>query len=89
MQSSAAEPVALSGSPRPTPWDPGLGDAMTAVGRVVYEESVAGPLIADLAARGPRPRPAQHGARNSNSNKAPTTRLADRPEQQHGAHGKR
>lgn len=45
---SDAEHVALTGAPAPTPWDPGLGEAMAAAGRAVYEESVCGPLIADL-----------------------------------------
>jgi uncharacterized protein (TIGR02679 family) len=44
-----ADHVRLSGIPQPTDWDPALTDAMTAVGRAVYEESVADPLIADLA----------------------------------------
>lgn len=44
-----ADHVALTGTPRSTPWDPGLSEAMAAVGRAVYEESVADPLIADLA----------------------------------------
>lgn len=43
--------VALAGAAQPTPWDPALADAMTATGRVLYEESVADALIADLAAR--------------------------------------
>ncbi len=43
-----ADHVRLSGPPQPTPWDPALADAMTAAGRAVYEESVAGALIADL-----------------------------------------
>jgi uncharacterized protein (TIGR02679 family) len=43
--------VPLSGAPQPTPWDPPLAEAMTAKGRVLYEESVADPLIADLASR--------------------------------------
>jgi hypothetical protein len=42
--------IALSGSAQPTPWDPSLAEAMTATGRVVYEESVADSLIADLSA---------------------------------------
>lgn len=45
-----ADHVALTGTPRSAPWDPGLSEAMVAVGRAVYEESVADPLIADLAA---------------------------------------
>jgi uncharacterized protein (TIGR02679 family) len=44
-----ADHVKLSGLPQPTRWDPALADAMTAAGRAVYEESVADPLIADLA----------------------------------------
>jgi hypothetical protein len=44
-----ADHVALTGTPRSAPWDPGLSEAMAAVGRAVYEESVADPLIADLA----------------------------------------
>jgi uncharacterized protein (TIGR02679 family) len=43
--------VALSGAAQPTPWDPALAEAMTSMGRVLYEESVADALIADLAAR--------------------------------------
>jgi uncharacterized protein (TIGR02679 family) len=39
----------LTGAPQPTPWDPGLADAMSAAGRVVYEESVADALLADLS----------------------------------------
>jgi uncharacterized protein (TIGR02679 family) len=42
--------IALSGAAQPTPWDPSLAEAMTATGRVVYEESVADALIADLSA---------------------------------------
>jgi uncharacterized protein (TIGR02679 family) len=45
-----AEHVRLTGIPQPTPWDPGLGEVMAATGRVLYEESVADALIADLAA---------------------------------------
>jgi len=44
-----ADFVALSGAARPTPWDTALAAAMTETGRVVYEESVADTLIADLA----------------------------------------
>jgi uncharacterized protein (TIGR02679 family) len=47
-----ADYVGLTGTPRPTPWDPGLSDAMVASGRAVYEESVSGPLIGDLARSG-------------------------------------
>lgn len=41
--------VRLAGVPQPTPWDPSLADLMKAHGRAVYEESVAGRLVADLA----------------------------------------
>jgi uncharacterized protein (TIGR02679 family) len=44
-----ADHVTLAGPPQPTPWDPALADAMAATARAVYEESVADPLIADLA----------------------------------------
>ena len=44
-----ADYVSLAGTPQPTPWDPPLAAAMTAHDRAVYEESVADPLIADLA----------------------------------------
>ena len=47
-----AEHVRLTGAPQPTPWDPELGEVMAATGRVVYEESVADTLIADLSGRG-------------------------------------
>jgi hypothetical protein len=40
--------VALSGPAQPTPWDPSLAAVMTETGRVVYEESVADALIADM-----------------------------------------
>lgn len=46
--SADADLVPLAGDPRPTPWDPGLADAMTRAARAVYEESVVDPLIADL-----------------------------------------
>lgn len=45
-----ADHVALDGLAQPTPWDPELGEAMTATGRVVYEESLAANLVADLVA---------------------------------------
>jgi uncharacterized protein (TIGR02679 family) len=45
------EHVRLAGTPQPTPWDTELGRVMTATGRVVYEETVADPLIDDLRAR--------------------------------------
>jgi hypothetical protein len=41
--------VKLSGAPQPTRWDPALADAMITAGRAVYEESVADPLLIDLA----------------------------------------
>jgi uncharacterized protein (TIGR02679 family) len=41
--------IALAGHPVPTPWDPALREAMVAAGRAVYEETVAGSLLADLA----------------------------------------
>jgi len=47
-----AEHVRLTGPPQPTPWDPQLGEVMVATGRVIYEESVADALIADLSGRG-------------------------------------
>jgi uncharacterized protein (TIGR02679 family) len=46
------EHVRLAGPSQPTPWDPGLGEAMAATGRVVYEESVADALINDLSSPG-------------------------------------
>jgi uncharacterized protein (TIGR02679 family) len=51
--SSDGSGVPLTGKPLPTSWDPGLADAMTATGQVVYEEVVADQLISDLAASGP------------------------------------
>lgn len=38
----------LDGEARPTPWDPGLAEAMAEHGRAVYEESVIDALLADL-----------------------------------------
>lgn len=49
-----AEHVLLSGTPQPTPWDPELGPAMAATGRVLFEESVADDLIEDLRRGCPR-----------------------------------
>jgi len=49
-----AEHVLLSGTPQPTPWDPELGPAMAAAGRVLFEESVADDLIEDLRRGCPR-----------------------------------
>jgi uncharacterized protein (TIGR02679 family) len=43
--------VPLAGPARSAPWDPALAEAMAAAGRAVYEESVAGPLIADLVSK--------------------------------------
>ncbi|GAB3896893.1 DUF2399 domain-containing protein [Microbispora camponoti] len=40
--------VALAGRPVPTPWDPALAEAMRQQGSAVYEEAVAGSLVADL-----------------------------------------
>ena len=51
LAAARADSVALAGARRPTPWDPALADAMTATGTVVYEESVADTLIADLRVR--------------------------------------
>jgi uncharacterized protein (TIGR02679 family) len=45
-----AASVTLAGTRQPTPWDPALGETMAAHGQAVYEESVAGHLIADLSA---------------------------------------
>ena len=47
-----AEHVQLTGTPQPTPWDPGLREVMAATGRVLYEESVADALITDLSRGG-------------------------------------
>ena len=44
-----ADYLNLVGTPQPTPWDPSLATSMAAYGRVVFEESVADQLIADLA----------------------------------------
>ncbi len=41
--------MALAGTRQPTPWDATLGEMMAAHGQAVYEESVTGQLIADLA----------------------------------------
>ncbi|RNL87606.1 TIGR02679 family protein [Halostreptopolyspora alba] len=43
------EHAALTGREAPTPWDPTLAEAMTEWERAVYEETVADPLMADLA----------------------------------------
>ncbi|MEU8060676.1 TIGR02679 family protein [Microbispora bryophytorum] len=42
------EHLRLTGRPVPTPWDPVLADAMREKGIAVYEEAVAGSLVADL-----------------------------------------
>ncbi len=44
--------VELVGGPVDTPWDPGLRAAMHMAGRAVYEETVAGQLLADLREHG-------------------------------------
>jgi uncharacterized protein (TIGR02679 family) len=41
--------VSLAGTAQATPWDPALARAMSALNQVVYEESVADSLIADLS----------------------------------------
>lgn len=41
--------IPLKGAPQPTPWDPGLAEAMLREGVAVYEESVADVLLEDLA----------------------------------------
>jgi uncharacterized protein (TIGR02679 family) len=46
---AGAEHVRLTGTPQPTPWDPELGEVMTATGRVLYEENVTDALIGDLS----------------------------------------
>jgi uncharacterized protein (TIGR02679 family) len=43
------EHVALTGTPRPTPWDPELSQVMTASGRVLFEETIADDLLRDLS----------------------------------------
>lgn len=49
----AARPgVRLGGDPVDTPWDPGLREVMRAEGHAVYEETVGGQLLADLAEYG-------------------------------------
>jgi uncharacterized protein (TIGR02679 family) len=68
-----AEHVQLTGTPQPTPWDPGLREVMAATGRVLYEESVADALIADLsrgspdtpAPDAPMPPRLQHGGQGA------------------------
>ena len=58
---AGTEHVPLAGTPRPTPWDPELGEVMATTGRVVYEESVADTMITDLCRRGRRGSPAGRG----------------------------
>ena len=41
--------IVLSGVPVPTPWDPGLCEAMRETRRAVYEETVTDQLLTDLA----------------------------------------
>jgi uncharacterized protein (TIGR02679 family) len=48
VRAAGAAAVPLSGAAQPTPWDPALAEAMASAGRVVYEESVTGALLADL-----------------------------------------
>jgi uncharacterized protein (TIGR02679 family) len=43
------EHVALTGTPRPTPWDPELSQVMVASGRVLFEETIADDLLRDLS----------------------------------------
>jgi Protein of unknown function C-terminus (DUF2399) len=43
--------LALTGNPQPTPWDPGLAEAMQRTGLAVPEEMMADQLIDDLAGR--------------------------------------
>jgi uncharacterized protein (TIGR02679 family) len=50
VRALGGEHVALSGLPQETPWDLELAALMAKTGRVVYEESVAGALLADLRA---------------------------------------
>ncbi len=52
---SDADFVALGGTPQAASWDPGLAEAMASAGRAVYEETVATPLISDLAPPPPPP----------------------------------
>jgi uncharacterized protein (TIGR02679 family) len=40
--------VPLKGDPVPTRWEPELGETMHAIGRAIYEETVADQLLADL-----------------------------------------
>jgi len=43
------EHVKLTGTPQPAPWDPELGQVMSAAGRVLFEENVADDLLRDLS----------------------------------------
>jgi uncharacterized protein (TIGR02679 family) len=47
-----ADQVDLAGTAQLTPWDPALSEAMVMHGRGVYEEALAGRLVADLAGPG-------------------------------------
>jgi uncharacterized protein (TIGR02679 family) len=51
--SAARSGVGLGGDPVNTPWDPGLREAMRVEGHALYEETVGGQLLADLAGYGP------------------------------------
>jgi uncharacterized protein (TIGR02679 family) len=44
----AEDAIRLRGNPKPTPWAPGLADAMAELGVAVYEEAVAATLIEAL-----------------------------------------
>jgi uncharacterized protein (TIGR02679 family) len=46
---AGVEHVTLTGTPQPAPWDPELARVMAAAGRVLFEETVAGDLVRDLA----------------------------------------
>ena len=43
------EHVKLTGTPQSAPWDPELGQVMTAAGRVLFEENMADNLVRDLS----------------------------------------
>lgn len=49
LKSGDTEP--LRGAPAPSPWDPGLAEALADAGRSVMEERLVPDLLADLAAR--------------------------------------
>lgn len=50
------ETMSLIGRPRPTPWEPGLAEAMAEVGVAVYEEAVSDALMESLAVAADRAR---------------------------------